>query len=89
MTSEQIKKVQENLSKKGKTNKKLAKLQEQFITAEGRYMTPMLLNQVSYLNSMLNRADQKPGRDAYIRYDELKAKLQGYITGFEQILKEM
>jgi len=88
MTSAQIKKVQDE-STNGNTNNKLAKLQEQFVTAEGRYMTPMLLNQISYLNSMINRADQKPGRDAYIRYDELKEKLQGYITGFEQILKEM
>jgi hypothetical protein len=32
----------------------------------------MLIDQISYLLGMLDRADQKPGRDAYLRYDELK-----------------
>jgi hypothetical protein len=40
--------------------------------AEGRYMTPRLLDQVAYLRSMLDQGDQKPGKDAFIRYDELK-----------------
>ena len=43
----------------------------QLETAEGIYMKPMLSSQVSYLYSMLNQADQVPGKDAYERYDEL------------------
>ena len=37
-------------------------------------MQPMLINQLSYLMSMLSRADQKPGNDAYTRLDEIKSK---------------
>ncbi|MEA1896625.1 MAG: hypothetical protein U9N53_03045, partial [Bacteroidota bacterium] len=50
----------------------LEKLQSEFVTAKGPYMTPMLLDQISYLSSMLSRADQIPGNDAYERYLELK-----------------
>ena len=86
-------KVQELQSEAGKTNEKirdalketkvqkkkaLEALQSKFVTASGRYQTPMLLNQISYLSSMLNRADQKPGKDAYIRYEELKILLKEY-----------
>ncbi len=41
-------------------------------TPEGRYMQPQLVAQLSYLYSMLGRADQKPGKDAYERFEELK-----------------
>lgn len=51
----------------------LAELEAELVTAEGRYQQPMLLAQMSYLYSMLNRADQRPGKDAYDRYEELKA----------------
>jgi photosystem II stability/assembly factor-like uncharacterized protein len=44
-------------------------------TKSGNYMERKVLSQISYLNRMLNRADQKPGKDAYERYDELKAEL--------------
>lgn len=50
-------------------------------TAEGRYMTPQLVNQIGYLYSMLMQADQRPGQDAYDRYEELKA-------AFEQLKSE-
>lgn len=45
-------------------------------TAEGRYQTPMLIDQLRYLFSMLNRADQTPGKDAFDRYAELKSTLE-------------
>jgi len=35
-------------------------------------MQPMLIDQIRYLQSMLSRADQKPGKDAYDRLEELK-----------------
>ena len=31
----------------------------------------MLIDQTRYLASMINRVDQEPGEDAYIRYEEL------------------
>ncbi|MFC1782319.1 WD40/YVTN/BNR-like repeat-containing protein, partial [Planctomycetota bacterium] len=68
-------------------DEKLAALEAKFVTAPGRYMTPMLLDQLSYLNSMLDRADQKPGRDAYMRHEELSGLLAGYIAELRQIMK--
>jgi hypothetical protein len=68
-------------------DEKLAALEAKFVTAPGTYMTPMLLDQLSYLNSMLDRADQKPGRDAYIRHEELSGLLIEYITELQKILE--
>ncbi|MEM6801031.1 MAG: hypothetical protein AAF696_06475 [Bacteroidota bacterium] len=45
-------------------------------TAKGRYQIPQIVDQVSYLYSMLLRADQAPGKDAFDRYEELKAKFE-------------
>ncbi len=45
-------------------------------TEEGIYMKPMLIDQISYLYYMLNRADQIPGKDAYERYEELKKRFE-------------
>ncbi len=53
---------------KGEIEAVLSKLN----TEEGIYMQPMILDQISYLYFMLNRADQVPGKDAYDRYEELK-----------------
>ena len=47
------------------------------VTASGTYMQPMLLDQVNYLFSMISRTDQRPGRDAWIRYEELKTLTEG------------
>jgi len=41
-------------------------------TADDRYPQPMLADQANYLYSMINSADQKPGKDAYIGLDELQ-----------------
>ena len=58
----------------------LVMLQSEFVTAKGSYMTPMLLDQISYLASMLSRADQIPGNDAYERYSELKKHYEEIIS---------
>ncbi len=41
------------------------------------YPQPMLLAQIQYLYAMLQRADQKPGRDAYERLAQLRSQLGG------------
>jgi len=41
-------------------------------TKEGRYEKPAIISQMSYLFSMLKRADQRPGQDAYKRLEELQ-----------------
>jgi len=55
----------------------LATMEAQLVTAEGRYMKPMLIDQLSYLYSMLVRADQLPGQDAFDRYNELSRHFEG------------
>lgn len=50
---------------------KLAEVQVKLVTARIIYPQPMLVDQISYLMGMLDRADQKPGRDAYVRLEEL------------------
>ncbi|WP_224490950.1 hypothetical protein [Robertkochia flava] len=52
-------------------SKELQEVLNKLQTAEGIYMQPQLTDQISYLYSMLNRADQLPGKDAYDRYNEL------------------
>ncbi|MCE2612113.1 hypothetical protein LVD13_03950 [Flavobacteriaceae bacterium D16] len=44
---------------------------KQIKTKEGIYEKPMLAAQWRYLYSMINQADQVPGKDAYDRYEEL------------------
>ncbi|MFC2097002.1 WD40/YVTN/BNR-like repeat-containing protein [Bacteroidota bacterium] len=74
-------------NKKLKKNKaedeKLAKIVKELNTERGTYMQPMLNSQINYLSSMLGRADQKPGKDAYERYGELNEKLKELIDLFE------
>lgn len=73
VTLDEIKALPEKKQKKKRAEREdLESLYAELNTADGRYMKPMLLSQISYLNSMINRADQVPGQDAYQRYEELK-----------------
>ena len=66
-------KVSKMLEKKPK-NKKYLSIDKELNTKEGTYMQPMLIDQIRYLQSMLSRADQKPGKDALNRLKELKSE---------------
>ena len=57
----------------------------QLVTPPGTYMQPMLQSQTGYLNSMIGRADQKPGKDAYDRLEELKGKFETIKAEFEDL----
>ncbi|MBT8218823.1 MAG: hypothetical protein KJP00_03315, partial [Bacteroidia bacterium] len=65
-----------SIKKKMKDNKDLKSIHEELVTKEGRYEQPMLLAQTNYLYRMLQRADQRPGKDAYDRHDQLKSWLE-------------
>lgn len=55
----------------------LDRLHAALVNAEGgSYPAPMLISQLQYLYGMTTRADQRPGRDAYARYETLKAELE-------------
>ena len=72
--------------KRAEKIKRLKVLEDGFETQEGRYQKPMLLDQISYLSSMINRADQHPGQDAYARYEELENEFEKLKTELEDIL---
>ncbi len=85
-TTNRLEKEMDKLSSKTEGGKKLSRreinletklgaVKSKLITSRGRYQQPMILDQIGYLAGMLDRADQKPGRDAYIRYDELQDAL--------------
>lgn len=86
----------EKLIKESKKNKpyqqedkRLAQLLDQLVTPEGIYMTPMLIDQLRYLRSMLNQADQRPGKDAYDRYEELKNRLNTILNSYVKLGSKM
>jgi len=50
-------------------------IHEELVTRPMRYSRPMLVDQISYLYSNLDTADQPPGLDAAVRYEELRGQL--------------
>ncbi len=48
-----------------------AALRTQLVTASGNYPQPMLVDQLASIWRMANQADQRPGRDAFLRLDDL------------------
>jgi len=69
-------------------DEKLAQLEAAFVTADGRYPQPMLLDQLNYLRGMTSRADQHPGGEARMRLDELKAELAQHTSALERIVAD-
>ncbi len=67
---------------------KLNEIKAKLVTSRGTYQQPMILDQIGYLSSMLDRADQKPGRDAYIRNEELQEALSLCEKEISQALKQ-
>jgi len=52
----------------------LSGLEKMLFTDGGPYPQPMLNDQISYLYSMITSTDQKPGKDAYTRYNDMLKK---------------
>jgi hypothetical protein len=66
---------------------RLDALEAELVTGSVRYSVPMLIDQLQYLNGMVSRADQKVGRDAFVRYEELTGKLADIREAIEQIAR--
>jgi photosystem II stability/assembly factor-like uncharacterized protein len=60
---------------------KLETLREQLETAGPPYPLPKLIDQIEYLYGMTTRADERPGQDAYTRYDQLRKQLDAIEAG--------
>jgi len=88
MAAYRVAKAREDLQQGVPVDRQLADLLAKLETAEGyAYPTPMLIAQLSYLYSNLDRADQEPGGDAYERYTELEGLLRNYVAELERILR--
>jgi hypothetical protein len=68
--------IKKEIKEKGEGEEILSAVKKQLISDSGRYAQPMLLDQLEYLYSNLIRADQRPNRDAYNRYEELNSAFQ-------------
>jgi len=96
--SDKIKKQRKEIataSKAGKAtdaqlalDKKLGKIEEMLVAKEGSYEKPQLIDQLNYLWQQLDQADQRPGRDLYVRFEELRAEASGVITDYAAINKK-
>jgi hypothetical protein len=79
-------KVEKAIEDKGEGEALMA-VKKELITAPRRYSQPMIVDQLSYLYMNLNRADQRPGKDAINRYDELSQVLQEQVDKLNQLLQ--
>jgi hypothetical protein len=64
----------------GERRAQLAEIRTALETASDlRYPQPMLIDQLEYLYGMTSRADQRPGRDAHRRYEQLRRELDALL----------
>jgi hypothetical protein len=52
----------------------------------GAELEPQLEDQLTYLYGMLLAADQRPGRDAYERFTDVKQELDGHLAAIEALV---
>ncbi len=68
---------------------RLQALEELLVTSDyGSYPKPRLIDQLEYLYGMTTRADQRPGRDARRRLDELRSELAARRAGLAELRTE-
>ncbi len=77
-------KIEKTIKDKGEEDKTLVSVKKQLISDPDRYAQPMLLDQLEYLYANLIRADQRPGQDAYTRFQELSCALQELFKCIEE-----
>jgi hypothetical protein len=71
----------------GEKETKLRDLGRRLITPSIRYSKPELQTQITYLYTVTNVTDQKPGRDVRERYQVLRKELDARMAELEAILK--
>lgn len=64
----------------------LEALASHIITPPIRYSQPELQTHITYLYTLTNGADQKPGRDAVERYEVLRKELDGRLAELKKLL---
>jgi hypothetical protein len=69
-----------------RSNPKAADLASHVITPTIRYSKPELQTHITYLHTLTNGADQKPGRDALERYEVLRKELDARQAELNKLL---
>ena len=90
-TLQRVRDAQKNAAAGSDQRKRLDALDAQLAAASAggiRYPQPMLVDQFAYLYGMVMRADQKVGRDAYARYDELAKQLEAIKQQVGQVVED-
>jgi hypothetical protein len=64
----------------------LEEVRSRLVTDPVRYSRPMLIDQLTYLYQNLQRADQRPGRDAYERFEMLRTEWNEILDRLEKLL---
>jgi photosystem II stability/assembly factor-like uncharacterized protein len=85
LAASRLKKALEGASAAERT--RLDAIRKALLTEPVRYSRPMLADQIEYLYENLDSADQRPGRDAYLRYEELAAALAAQVAELNRILR--
>ena len=67
--------------------KALEAVEAKLVTAGGAYPQPMLIDQFNNVTRMISQADQKIGKDAYVRLDDLDRELAAITAEVNAALK--
>jgi hypothetical protein len=82
-----LREAREKLRGDAEIVRRLQSLEARLVTAGGSYPQPMLIDQFGNVARMIGQADQKVGRDAFLRYDDLKEQLDALLVEIERTLQ--
>jgi len=83
--SARIREAREKMKGDQAAAKKLQELLGRVVTASGIYPQPMLIDQLSNIARMIGQADQKVGKDAFIRYEDLMKEMAAIKTALDAV----
>lgn len=81
-----LREAREKQSGDAEAVRRLRALEARLVTAGGSYPQPMLIDQLANVARMIGQADQKVGRDAFQRYEDLKQQLDAFLAEVERTL---
>jgi hypothetical protein len=81
-----LREAREKLRGDAEVVRRLQALEARLVTGGGSYPQPMLIDQFANVARMLGQADQKVGKDAFLRYDDLKEQLDALLAEIERTL---
>jgi hypothetical protein len=83
--SARIREAREKMKGDQAAAKKLQELLGRVVTASVIYPQPMLIDQLSNIARMIGQADQKVGKDAFIRYEDLMKEMAAIKTALDAV----